>query len=335
MIQRKYNPNICLAIAVAAILIVLILGVLQKQLGIFDGADALAIKTAKSLRSFYPLTFLMSGITLLGDEMGLMIVICAVFWLGYTTEAITFLLMLLFGGIINTWMKEFFELVRPPEQKIRWLADADGYGYPSGHSMVGMLYSWLIYAFVKKYWYLCLIAGLSMAASRIYLGVHYFSDTVGGLLCGFGIVVAATGIYARVSDLTSLRESVRNSRKLKIILSFALSATYLILAWGQSGAFKYAGLLGGFFIVHSMFNLKWRARNVFFAVITVVTGLIVMLAIRIGLSAFFPKNDFSDYCRYFILGVFLASSPLVFLKMRLLKKIEETAQDYQKEPMAE
>jgi len=322
MIQRKYNLNMCLAITFVAILIVFILGTLQKQFGIFNSADAMAIEAAKSLRSFYPLTFLMSGITWLGNEMGLMIAICVVFWLGYATEAVTFLLMLLFGNIINTWMKDFFELARPAEYKISWLAHADGYGYPSGHSMVGMLYSWLIYAFANKYWYLCLIAGLLMASSRIYLGVHFFSDTVGGLICGFGIVVAATGIYAHVRGLTSLRESIQSSFALKIILSFALSAAYLILAWGQPGDFKYAGLLAGFFIVYSMLGFRWRSKNIFFSIIAIVLGLIVLLAIRIGLSVLLPKNDLSDYCRYFVVGTFLAFSPLMFVKIRLLKKIE-------------
>jgi membrane-associated phospholipid phosphatase len=329
MIQRKYDLKICLAVACAAIIIVLFLGTLQKQLGFFNSADELAIEIAKSLRSFIPLTFLMSGITWMGDETGLMIVICIVFWLGYATEAITFLLMLLFGNIINTRMKEFFELARPAKQQISWLARADGYGYPSGHSMVGMLYSWLIYAFTNKYWYLCLVAGLLMAASRIYLGVHFFSDTVGGLICGFGIVVAATGIYGRFRDLTSVRESIRKSFVLNIFLSFALSAIYLILAWGLPGDFRYAGLLAGFFIVYSMLDFRWQSKNAFFSIAIIVIGLVILMAIRIGLSAIFPRNDLGNYCRYFALGLFLAFSPLIFIKLRLLKKVDMSSLDSQ------
>ncbi len=324
MIQRKYDLKICLALALAAMLIVFSLGMLHKQFRIFDGADAAAINIARSLRDFYPLTFLMYGITTLGSEMALMIVTCVVFWLGFATEAVTFLLMILFGNVINTWLKEFFELARPEQHRIRWLARADGYGYPSGHSMIGMLYSWLIYAFSNKFWYFCLIAGLLMAASRIYLGVHFFSDTVGGLICGFGIVVAGTGIYGYIRELGSLRESIRRSHILKIVLSFALSAAYLLLAWGQSTDFKYAGLLAGFFIVYSMLRFRWRSRNVFLSVVMTVIGLVILLAVRFGLAWIFPKNDFCDYCRYFIMGVFLGFSPVLFLKMRLLKKVESS-----------
>ncbi len=324
MIQRKYNLNVCLAIAVGAILFTLALGALQKQFGVLDGADALAIKVTKSVRSQY-LTYAMTAVTSLGNEMGLMIVICIVFWLGHTAEMITFLLMLLFGNVINMHIKEFFELGRPESQEITRIVGAKGYGYPSGHSQSGALYSWLIYAFVNKYWYLCLIAALLMAASRIYLGVHYFSDTVGGLICGFGIAIGATGIYGHVRDLSSLRNSIRGSRLFGVALSLVLSAVYLAVAWGQPQAFSYAGFLAGFFIVYSMLRLRWRSRNPFFTIIVIIVGLAVLLFLRVRLAMVLPKTHLSNYCRYFVMGVFLAISPLVFVKIRLLKRVEEAA----------
>ena len=101
MIQRKYNLNLCLAIGLGAILLTLALGALQKQAGIFDGADAAAIQAAKAVRSVPLLTLVMKFITFLGDEMGITIVLCVLYWLGFSTEAATFLLILLFGSTIN------------------------------------------------------------------------------------------------------------------------------------------------------------------------------------------------------------------------------------------
>ena len=323
MIQRKYNLNLCLAIALGAVLLALALGALQKQFGIFGGADAAAIRAVNAMRLFYPLTFVMYVVSWLGDEMGLMIVICVVYWLGHSTEAVAFLLALLFGNIINSHMKEFFELSRPLDSEISKLYGADGYGYPSGHSQTGMLYSWLIYMFAQKYWPLCLIAAFLMAASRIYLGVHYFSDTVGGLICGFGVVVAATGIYGHVRELGPLRESIRKSFALKVALSLAISAAYLILAQGLDGDFKYAGLLAGFFIIYSMLGFRWRSRNKLCNTVMIVLGLIVLLFLRISLKMILPENNLGDYSRYFILGVMLAGSPFVFVKMKLLKVVDD------------
>ncbi|MBI5116758.1 phosphatase PAP2 family protein [Candidatus Poribacteria bacterium] len=319
MIQRKYNLNLCIAIMLGAVLLTLALGALQKQYGIFDGADAAAIRLTEAVRSVY-LTPEMWTISWIGEEMGLMIIICVVYWLGYTTEAITFLLTLLFGNVINSRMKEFFELHRPLDTEISKLYEADGYGYPSGHSQTGMLYAWLIYAFVQKYWYLCILAAFSMAVSRIYLGVHYFSDTVGGLLCGLGVVVGATGIYGHARDFSSLRESLRRSAALRVLSSLALSVIYLLFAWPAPEASKYSGFLLGFFVIYSTLGFRWRSRGVPFSVLASVVGLAVLMGVRVGLSAILPKTDISNYCRYFALGVLLAGSPLVFVKMGLLEK---------------
>jgi undecaprenyl-diphosphatase len=325
MIKRKYNLNLSLAIMLGAILLTLVLGILQKRFGIFDGADAAAIEAAKTLRLFYPLTFLMYFISWLGDEMGLMIFICIVFWRGHTTEAAAFLLMLLFGGILNTRMKEFFELSRPLDSEISKLYHSDGYGYPSGHSQAGMIYSWFIYSFVQKYWYLCLLAALLMAGSRIYLGAHYFSDTVGGLICGFGVVAGAAGLYSHFRDLRSLGESIRNSFGIKVLLALAISAAYLSLAWGLDADFKYAGFLGGFFLIYPMLNIRWKSKNPLFSAIVTVVGLTILLAIRGGLKSILPEGNPADYFRYFVSGVMLAGSPFVFIKIGLLRKVDEAS----------
>jgi membrane-associated phospholipid phosphatase len=323
MIQRKYNFNLCLAIGLGAVMLALALGALQRQANIFDGADAAAIHAAIALRSVPLLTIVMKLITFLGDEMGITIVLCVLYWLGFSSEAATFLLILLFGNIITSHMKEFFSLSRPLEHEIEWLVHADGYGYPSGHTMVGMIYSWLIYSVIEKFWYLCILAGIAMAASRIYLGVHYFSDTVGGFICGLGIVIAATGIYGQVRELNMARETIKNSIALKVALPLALSAIYLFLAWGLSGNFQYAGLLAGFFITYAMFDLDWRPRNTPLMLLTIAVGLAIFLAARIGLKAILPPNNIGDYLRYFFLGVLLAGSPLAFVKLGLLQEVED------------
>lgn len=320
MIQRKYNLNACLAIMVACFIVALVVGALEKRFGIFDGADALAIRLTKSLRTT-SLNVIMTGVTSLGNEMGSMVIVCIIFWLGYTTEFVMLLLMLLFGNTLNSYMKDFFELARPQPHEVSSVVDAEGYGYPSGHSQSGMLYSWLLYALIGRYWYICLLAALAMAASRIYLGVHYFSDTLGGLIMGFGLVVGAMGIYGHARELASLRESIRRSRLLKLALAVALSLVYLAVSWGTPDAVKYSGFLAGFFIVYPMLGFRWRSRNVFLTIAVIIVGLAVLLSLRVGLGLALPRTDPSNYVRYFVLGVVLALSPLLFTKTRLLKRV--------------
>ena len=93
--------------------------------------------------------------------------------------------------VFNTIFKNIFKRDRPEELR---LITQGGYSYPSGHAMITMCcYGYLFY-YVYKYvknkflriFLLILLSILiiSIPISRIYVGVHYFSDIIGGLLLG-------------------------------------------------------------------------------------------------------------------------------------------------------
>jgi len=93
--------------------------------------------------------------------------------------------------IFNTIFKYIIKRDRP---NILRLISQGGYSYPSGHSMITMCcYGYLfyyVYNYVKNKYlriFLLILLGIliiSIPISRIYLGVHYFSDIIGGLLLG-------------------------------------------------------------------------------------------------------------------------------------------------------
>ena len=107
-------------------------------------------------------------------------------------------------SLLNLLFKTVFHRARPD---ILPLVQASGYSYPSGHSMVSAaFYGYLIYlcaVHFKRPWKQIVPAGLSLlilavGISRVYLGVHYASDVIGGFLAGFTwlvILVAWTKLY--------------------------------------------------------------------------------------------------------------------------------------------
>ena len=91
--------------------------------------------------------------------------------------------------LLNLLLKFILKRDRP---NILQLITVDNYSYPSGHAMMSMgvygCFIYLIYKYVKnKKIKIIVISLLSLlilliGISRIYLGVHYFSDIVGGFI---------------------------------------------------------------------------------------------------------------------------------------------------------
>ena len=98
--------------------------------------------------------------------------------------------------VLNQLLKRILQRPRPTEFR---LVEEKGYSFPSGHSMVSMAFYgyliYLIYRYIKnKYVKWTLITILSIlicliGISRIYLGVHYTSDVLGGFLLSISYLV--------------------------------------------------------------------------------------------------------------------------------------------------
>lgn len=98
--------------------------------------------------------------------------------------------------ILNQLLKRILQRPRPTEYRI---IEETGYSFPSGHSMISMaFYGYLIYLIYKyvenKYVKWILISLLIVlicliGVSRIYLGVHYTSDVLGGFLISISYLV--------------------------------------------------------------------------------------------------------------------------------------------------
>lgn len=144
----------------------------------------------------------------------LTMIVVLVFWLIFRDylESLTFGLGVLTAHVLNQVLKEFIARERP---SISVLLNAEGYSYPSGHSMVTIvcygLIAYLISTKLTSYkaratvqiglGSLVLLVGFS----RYILNVHFLTDIVSGFLFGGIILFIFIWFHKKVTHLRLLK----------------------------------------------------------------------------------------------------------------------------------
>jgi undecaprenyl-diphosphatase len=117
------------------------------------------------------------------------------------------------GALLNMELKRYFERARPALAEM--LRRAHGYSFPSGHAMgsavvigaftylaIRTLHTWPYKAAVIAFGISFVLA---VAASRVYLGVHWISDIGAGLSAGLVWVATTTIGYEAIRRIRMIR----------------------------------------------------------------------------------------------------------------------------------
>ncbi len=228
--------------------------------------------------------------------------------------------------ILNQLLKYIIQRPRPDGYR---LIIESGYSFPSGHSMVSMAFYGLIIYLIwkmvknKKIKYIsCGILGLLIPLigfSRIYLGVHYASDVIGGFAISIVYLLLFTNVTKSILQLEKGKTKMMNKRKMveirkkrkKLRNSFKYAFEGIKEAWKTEQNLKihfiimFLVIIAGF--VFKITAMEWIVCLLLFAL--VISLELINTAIETTVDIAMPEiNEKAKYAKDIAAGAVLFSA---------------------------
>ena len=233
--------------------------------------------------------------------------------------------------VITTLLNQLLKYIiqRPRPDGYRLIAES-GYSFPSGHSMVSMAFYGLIIYLIwkmvknKKIKYIsCGILGLlipMIGFSRIYLGVHYASDVIGGFAISIVYLLLFTNIAKSVLQLEKEKNyPMKNKRKMvelrkkrkKLRNSFKYAFEGIIEAWKTEQNLKIHFVIMALVIIAGFIfkisAMEWIVCLLLFAI--VISLELINTAIETTVDIAMPEiNEKAKYAKDIAAGAVLFSA---------------------------
>jgi len=263
------------------------------------------------------------GVTFMGEAEFFLLLLPAVFWSVDLAVGARMIFAFLLSTYVNNGLKYLIAHPRPPDldPAVR-LASAEGYGLPSGHAQSAVIvWGYLASAFRKTWlWIVALLLILLIGFSRIYLGVHFPTDVLGGWIVGVVFLLAYLALEFRVETWLK-RLSLAAQLALTVLVPLVL---LLLFHSGDAPKVMGAMLGGGVGLVWLVRAVPFRAAGPLWQrVVRFLVGVVILFVIYFGLKAIFPGEGEPLYLalsavRYALLGLWMSlGAPWLFLRLRL------------------
>ena len=171
---------------------------------IFNADSAILLWIQDTLRAAW-LNPLVIGITHLGDTGALWILVALVLLAFKQTRKLGLvcaLSMIIGLAVTNLVIKNWVARVRPYELVDgleRIIGAQHDWSFPSGHSTNSFACAWVLFRKApRRYGVPALVLAILIALSRLYVGVHYPTDVLGGTVIGIASAVIAMVVASRV-----------------------------------------------------------------------------------------------------------------------------------------
>ena len=248
-------------------------------------------------------------ITYFGHPIVWMLLAAWYFWVGKEKKSFMVASTILFVGFIAGGLKEL--IARPRPEGLLPISTDEGFSFPSGHAtLTSAFFGFYEKKLKRKIKWIMFALVILTAISRIYLGVHYLTDVLAGLVLGYIIGKAMLILEKRV-EKARFHISAMKEEGLIVLLFIAIIAGLYFL---PEYLYMVQALLGyylGFAIfAHTKIKLKPKHPKIALSFGTVIFG-------GIGGAAYIT-HDALAMLLFFIGGLFISIIwPLIIHKAKI------------------
>jgi membrane-associated phospholipid phosphatase len=274
-------------------------------------------------------------ITNTASEEFFLLVVPIILWVYSLPVGVWFTMVFLLSWATNGLLKDFFHTTRPylADSRVRGLMvdTGGGYAFPSGHTENATVF-WFYLAVLVRRWWFWLVAMVMVALvglSRMYLGLHWPQDVIGGFLVGAVFVLVVWGLFRLWNGrgwhlplwawlLISLAGPVA------ILLVTEWAATSDTVSTTAHAMGVLAGMGMGYALEERYVGFQARGAAWWKHVLKVVIGLagvfVLQLALKPVFSLFLPV-DWEAFLRYGLMGAWVSlGAPALFVLLRLARR---------------
>lgn len=261
-----------------------------------------------------PITLLMTTITIMAESLFIVAILAGLYWCVDKAKSKRLAWMVLFNFVGNGIIKNLIQMPRPFDVGVVTPIRAEtatSFSFPSGHTQTAtsFWYGAMLMLRTKGMYILgsCII--LLTALSRIYLGVHWPMDVLGGIF--FGIIFTLLA-----NKLLGDKGEIKEAHVLGVSIVVLLVMIFKVDADLYKGAAALWGMTCGGYIEQKYIQFEvvqgWRIQLK--KILIGIGGLVLLYFV---LSKALPAVKIVSMLKYALLLLWItAGAPFIFKKIK-------------------